>query len=162
MSKVSVRIKYSSLSLEERELCEGKLTLTECWNALQSMKDGKSPGNDGLTKEFYVAFFGELGPTMLKAFNFSFEKGELGTSQKQAVITLIQETGRNTMQIKNWKPISLINVDIKIASKALAFRMKKVLPSIIHYDQTAYIKGRLLQTKKRLLIQSIIASFSHP
>ena len=43
-----------SLSLEERELCEGKLTLTECWNALQSMKDGKSPGNDGLTKEFYL------------------------------------------------------------------------------------------------------------
>ena len=30
-----------SLSLEERELCEGKLMLTECWNALQSMKDGK-------------------------------------------------------------------------------------------------------------------------
>ena len=60
-----------SLSLEERELCEGKLTLTECWNALQSIKDGKSPGNDGLT------IFGELGPTMLKAFNLSFEKGEL-------------------------------------------------------------------------------------
>ena len=71
-----------SLSLEERELCEGKLTLTECWNALQSMKDGKTQGNDCLTKEFYVAFFGELGPTMLKTFNLSFEKGELGTSQK--------------------------------------------------------------------------------
>ena len=41
------------------------------------------------------------------------------------------------MQIK----ISLIIVDIKIASKALAFGMKKVLPSIIYYDQTAYVKG---------------------
>ena len=79
------------LSLEERELCEGKLTLTECWNALQSMKDRISPGSDGLTKELYVAFFGELGPTMLKAFNLSFEKDELSTSQKQAVITLIQQ-----------------------------------------------------------------------
>ena len=58
------------------------------------MKDGRSPGNDGLTKEFYVAFFGffgELGPTMLKAFNLSFEKGELSKSQKQSVITLIQK-----------------------------------------------------------------------
>ena len=80
-----------SLSLEERELCEDKLTLTECWNALQSMKDGKSPGNDGLTIELHVAFFGELGPTMLQAFTLSFEKGELSTSQKQAVITLIQK-----------------------------------------------------------------------
>ena len=55
------------------------------------MKDGKSPENDGLTKEFLIAFFGELGPMMLKAFNLFFEKGELRTPQKQAVITLIQK-----------------------------------------------------------------------
>ena len=91
------RLKYlsesniPSLSLEERELCEGKLTLTECWNALQTMKNVKSPRNGGLTKEFYVAFYGELGPVMVKAFILSFEKSELSTSQKQAVITLIQK-----------------------------------------------------------------------
>ena len=45
------------------------------------------------------------------------------------------------MQIKNWRLIFLINVDIKIAFKALASGMKKVLPSIIHYDQTAYVKA---------------------
>ena len=55
------------------------------------------------------------------------------------------------MQIKNWRLISLINVDIKIASKALAFRMKKVLPSIIHYDQTAYVKGRYIGESVRLI-----------
>ena len=55
------------------------------------MKNGKSPENDDLTKEFYVACFGELGPMMLKAFNLSFEKGEVSTSQKQALITLIQK-----------------------------------------------------------------------
>ena len=115
------------------------------------MKDGKNPGNDGLAKEFHVAYFGELGPMMLKAFNLSFEKGELSTSQKQAVITLIQEKGRDAMQIKNWRPISLINVDIKIASKALAFRMKKVRPSIIHYDQAAYVKGRYIGESVRLI-----------
>ena len=83
------------------------------------------------------------------------------------------------MQIKNWRPISLINVDIKIASKALAFGMKKVLLGVIYHDQTAYVEGRyvgesvsllgkkifmepfLLQTQKRPLIQSIITSFSH-
>ena len=55
------------------------------------------------------------------------------------------------MQIKNWRPISLINVDIKIASKALAFRMRNVLPSIIHYDQTAYVKGRYIGESVRLI-----------
>ena len=41
--------------------------------------------------------------------------------------------------IKNWRPISLINVDAKIASKVLALRMQKVLAGIISYDQTAYV-----------------------
>ena len=80
------------------------------------MKNGKSPGNDGFTKEFYITFFGELGPLLLKTCNYSFEKGELSASQKQAVITLIQKKDRDVTLIKNWRPISLINVDIKIAS----------------------------------------------
>ena len=79
------------LTEDEKSLCEGKLTLNECWEALNSMKNGKSPGNEGFTKEFYVSFFGELGPLLLKTFNYSFEKGELSASQKQAVITLIQK-----------------------------------------------------------------------
>ena len=108
------------------------------------MKNGKSPGNDSFTKEFYVAFFGELGPLLLKMCNYSFGKGELSASQKQAVITLIQKKDRDVMLIKNWRPISLINVDIKIASKALATRMKTVIHSLISYDQTAHVKGRYI------------------
>ena len=41
----------------ECESCEGLLTRKECWEALQSMKNEKSPGNDGKSKEFYVCFF---------------------------------------------------------------------------------------------------------
>ena len=44
------------LSESDRSICEGKLTLNECWLALSSMRNGKSPGNDGLTKEFMYAF----------------------------------------------------------------------------------------------------------
>ena len=112
------------------------------------MKNGKSQGNDGPTKEFYTAFFDEL---LLKTFSYSFVKGELSSSQKQAVITLIQKKDRDITLIKNWRPISLINVDIKIASKALAFRVRKVLHSLIYYDQTAYVKGRYIGESIRLV-----------
>ena len=49
-------INVPKLSESEREDCEGRLTLQKCWETLQSMKNGKSPGNHGLTKEFYVCF----------------------------------------------------------------------------------------------------------
>ena len=56
-----------------------------------SMQNGKSPGNDGFTKEFYVALFGELGKLLVSVFDYAFEIGELSSSQKQGVITLIQK-----------------------------------------------------------------------
>ena len=71
------------LTLDEQSLCEGKLTLQECWEALTSMRNGKSPGNDGFMKEFYVAFFGELGKLLVSVFNYAFEVGEFSSSQNR-------------------------------------------------------------------------------
>ena len=48
----------------------------------------------------------------------------------------------DSRSIKYWRPISLINVDIKIASKALAFRIKKVVRKLVCLYHTAYVKGR--------------------
>jgi len=57
------------------------------------------------------------------AFEFG-EFGELSNSQKQAIITLIEKKEKDKRMIKNWRPISLINVDAKIASKTLAKRLQ--------------------------------------
>ena len=76
----------------------------------------KSPGNDGLTAEFYKTSWNLLGQQLTDSLNYSFEHGELSTSQKQAIIKLIDKKDRNRRYIKNWRPISLLNVDLKIAS----------------------------------------------
>ena len=104
----------------------------------------KSPGNDGLTKEFYVWFFNEISDSLVVALNRSFEVSQLSSSQRKAVIVLIEKKEKDKRLIKNWRPISLINVDSKIASNALASRMKTVLSKIIKCDQTAYVKGRYI------------------
>ena len=64
------------------------------------MKNGKTPGNDGLTKEFYVCFFGELGMLLFKSLNYSNLVGELSTSPKQSVVTLIEKKGKNKRLVK--------------------------------------------------------------
>ena len=65
----------------------------------------------------------------------------MASSAKQAVITLLAKKGKDKMLIKNWRPISRINVDAKIASKTLAKRLEPILPELIQCGQNAYVKG---------------------
>ena len=94
--------------------------------------------------EFYLAFWPVLGKHLVNSFNYTHNYGELSNSQKQVVITLIEKKGKDKRLIKNWRPISLINVDTKIVSKALAKRLEHahILSNLIHYNQNAYVKGR--------------------
>ena len=52
--------------------------------------------------------------------------------------------------MRNYRPISLINVDLKILTKALTNRLKEVLPSIIHFTQTA-LDGRRIDNTVHML-----------
>ena len=77
---------------------------------------------------------------------------EMSHSQKQAVITLIKKKGKDRNYLENWRPISLINVDAKIASKVIATRVIKVLQEIIHCNQTGYVKGRFIGEAARSIM----------
>lgn len=57
--------------------------------------------------------------------------------------------------IKNWRPITLLNNDYKIISKLLAERLKRILPKIINTDQKGFVQGRQIFDANRLL-QDII------
>ena len=82
----------------------------------------------------------------------SFEKGIMSPSQRQAVITLIEKKDQDRCDLKNWRPISLLNVDAKIASKVIAERMKRVLPNLVHNNQTGYIPGRNISENIRSIL----------
>jgi len=130
------------LTVEQRNRCEEKLTVGECFNTLRTFQKNKTPGNDGLTIEFYLVFWPLLVKHLIDCYNCAHEHGVLSNSQKQAVITLLEKKGKDKRLIKNWHPISLINVDTKIASKTLAKRLEPILPELIHYNQNAYVKGK--------------------
>ena len=90
------------------------------------MQNDKSPGNHGLTKEFYETFRSELKKMFVDSVLETKEKGHLSISQRQAIIKLIVNKDRDKRFIKNWRPISLLNVDLKIISKALSEKLKKI------------------------------------
>jgi len=102
-----------------RETCEGQLTYSECFKVLSILSNDKTPGNDGLTIEFYEFFWSEIGTFLVDSLNYAYFHGELSNSQKQDVITSIEKKDKDRRWIKNWRPISLVNVDVKIGSKAI-------------------------------------------
>ena len=82
------------------------------------------------------------GPSYWK-FNQSslLQDGELANSQKQGIIKLIGKKNKDKRYVANWRPISLLNVDVKIASKAVTVRLEKVLSDLISADQCAHVEG---------------------
>ena len=124
-------INLPTLTNEQALECEGITSETELLKALKSMKNDKSPGNDGITKEFYEFFWDDIKNSLSESIKKSFTSGELSTSQKQAVSKLIKKKDSDNQLIKNWHTISLSNIDPKSISKVIANRLKKILNNLI-------------------------------
>ena len=132
------------LSDEEKEMCEGDVSIDECGKALQELQNGKSPGTDGLTNEFYKFNWNKIKDLVADSLNYALITGELSIDQKRGIITLIPKKGKKRILLKNWRPITLLNTDYKILTKSLAIRIRKVLSSIINCDQTGFLKERYI------------------
>ena len=115
--------------------------MDEATKALDYFKANKAPGNDGIPAEFYKE---PIKEPMVLSFNEAFEKGEMSVSQRQAIISLLEKEGKDRCYLDNWRPISLLNVNSKIASKVISLRIINVLPLIIHSDQAGYVKNRYI------------------
>ena len=138
---------------EQRASCEGKITIKECGKILGSFQTGRTPGNDGIPIEFYKPFWPLIGGLMVDLFNKTYDNNETSSSQRQAIITLIiKKKGKDRNYSENWSPISLTNVDAKIASKVIAARIIPVLPEIITSTQTRYVKDRFIGEAVRSFI----------
>ena len=139
-----------SLTDYEREMCEGLFTLDELLAALKGLQTGKTPGSDGLSTEFYLCFWEDISDSLLSVLNESFHADSLAKSQYEGLLRLIHKKD-DRRQPKNWRPISLLNTDYKLASKIITERLKKVMASIVHQDQTCGVLGRTIFSNLHLV-----------
>ena len=143
--------------LSDTEKCslEGEITLEEAGYALKSMNNEKSPGTDGFSAEFFKFFWNQIGPFVVRSLNEAYQDGELSATQKEGLITCIPKGDKPKEYIKNWRPISLLNVVYKIGSSCIANRIKQVLPSLISEDQTGFMANRYMGDNIRLICDLI-------
>ena len=121
------------------------------FKSLKSIENNKSPGNNGLFKEFYECLWDEIKKRFLTSIDKAFLNQELSTSQKQAVIKILEKKDKDKRFIKNWRPISLLNtMDMKIIS-VLSTKIKSVLRFLISSNQTAYVKNRFISEGGRVI-----------
>ena len=134
----------------DSKFCDSKIKLSELRNAVESLKLNKSPGLDGLTAEFYQKFWPLLEQYYHLMILESYENKMLPESVRKAVLAILYKKGDRT-NLKNYRPLSLMNIDYKIIATVLAKRMQTVIKKVINQDQTAYIKGRYIGTNIRLI-----------
>ena len=118
------------------------------------MENNKSPGLDGPSTNFYKHFGPILGHELVHIYNYAFDHGELPLTQRRGIISLLFKKGDRSL-LKNRGPITLLNTDYKILTKALTNRLKHVLPYLVHTEQTACIPGRTINDNIRLIQDSI-------
>ena len=155
------RSDFPSLTQEQLNNLEGRLTITELSVALKKMAHNKSPGSDGFTTEFWIFFFNDLGGFLLRSLNHAYESGEMSVTQKLGIITLLPKGNKPKQFLKNWRPITLLNTTYKLASSCIAERMKTILPTLINADQKGFMKGRYIEENIRLLYDLIMYSKLH-
>ena len=115
------------------------------------MKNNKSPGLDGFTVEFLKFFWIDIGQFILRSINYGYRTGSLSITQIQGILTCIPKPNKSRTTLKNWRPISLLNVIYKLASAVIANRFKEVLNNLINENQKRFIAGRFLDENVRLI-----------
>ena len=131
--------KMPTLTNDEAEKIEGLLTYKEISEVLFSMKHDKSPGITGFTAEFFKVFCRQLGYFVLRAINFGYKKGQISITQRQGIIICIPKENKPKHFLKNWRPLTLLDIVYKMASGTIANRIKLVINKLISKDQTGFI-----------------------
>ncbi len=146
---------HKFLSNEAKVSCDRELNVAEITESMKKMKSNKSPGSDGFTVEFYRCFWTELHPYLYRSYKYAKQSKNLSITQKQGMIGCLPKPNKPKCYMKNWRPITLLNVDYKILSSAIASRLKPHLDTIVSHTQKGYIKGRYIGEATRLIYDVI-------
>ncbi|PPQ77059.1 hypothetical protein CVT24_009763 [Panaeolus cyanescens] len=170
----SLNILKTSLSNEDKSKMSFTITQEEIRGAIKNLPNGKSPGLDGIPTELYAKLneiyenrtndkdntenedthheypnVPEDGFNVVKYLHYIFEEVQLegtyeGSKFSEGWLCPIHKKN-DIAEISNYRPITVLNTDYKIMTKALTTRLSQVTGSIIHPDQAGFMKGRRIE-----------------
>ena len=136
-------IKDSDIEIEELEY------------AIKLSTQNKAPGPDGFSNEFFKFFVEDLKHWILRYFREAIENDFFSETALEGIITCIPKQGKLRNDLKDWRPLTLLNSIYKFYSSIIANRLKTTLPSLINEDQTGFISGRFIGENTRMIYETI-------
>jgi hypothetical protein len=128
---------------EENEFLLKPFTESEIREAIFSCYAEGAPGPNGFPFLFYQKFWELIKNDLVNLFE-DFHRGVLDLHRLNcALITLVPKVGEAT-NIKQFRPISLLNCSFKFFSKILTLRLTSIVQRIVAPNQSAFIKGRYI------------------
>jgi hypothetical protein len=125
----------------ERILMEREFEEEEVWEVVWNFKGDKAPGLDGFAKAFFQKCWEVLKVDIIVVLKEFHNSEKIEKSLNATFVSLIPKKAI-AVEIKDFRPISLIGGMYKIISKVLANRLKSVLGKIVSHSHTTFIKGR--------------------
>ena len=142
---------FPRLSAIEAAGCEGRIKEEEIRDALKSVGLDKSPGIDGLPCEVYLRLLHMCVPLLATIYNNWMRQGTIPRRFTRGIVKLLRKNKHGGDGISNFRPLTMLNTDLKILAKILANRLQTVLPSLISPEQTCAVKAGLSRDSLHLV-----------
>jgi hypothetical protein len=133
---------FPALDEDNKKELDIPIEMSDVANAIAALPNAKAPGSDGFPVDFYKVFWPKIKQIVFDSIQYAITTGEMSIDQKRGVLTLIPKKDKDIRQLKNWRPLTLLNTDYKIFEKVMATKLQKVLPELISNDQNGCMKNR--------------------
>ena len=142
---------FSRLLATEAAGCEGRIMENEVREALKSVRLDKSPRINGLPYEVYLRLSHMFVPLLATIYNNWMRQGSIPRHLTRDIVKLLCKNIHGGDGISNFRPLMMLNTDLKILAKILANRLQTVRPRLICPEHTCAVKGRTIQDSLHLV-----------
>lgn len=149
------------VSLEDNDKLDSPITMEELKLALDSVNYKSTTGIDGIPYKYYKDLFPQIKNILLDEFNDIFNNGQLPFHYRTILFNIIPKPGKSKDKIQNYRPIGLINCNLRLLSTIINNRLLQYLPDLIGESQTGFIPGRSSFTNINIM-QDMISSMINP